>query len=232
MRPHSARRDRAPARRRRPHRGARSGAHQSSGGCRPGRCADPGGQGHSERSPQSLAALCDERPWWPCANGVEQVEQVQPHCPSSAVVPAIVWCSAETQPQGWVRLRGEAALVVPTGPAAEQFAGLLRGAKPRWTATPTSPRRPGANYWSTRWRDLWCCPDGGRQCSAATTSRHCRAAMSPNAWRWRALRVPDSMTTSSTKWSASSGRPRRTWAPRCWPTGQPTGHWNGICAMG
>lgn len=76
-----------------------------------------------------LTRLCDERTVVAVLqNGVEQVEQVQPHCPSSAVVPAIVWCSAETQPQGSVRLRGEAALVVPTGPAAEQFAGLLRGA--------------------------------------------------------------------------------------------------------
>lgn len=76
-----------------------------------------------------LTRLCDERTVVAVLqNGVEQVEQVQPHCPSSAVVPAIVWCSAETQPQGWVRLRGEAALVVPTGPAAEQFAGLLLSA--------------------------------------------------------------------------------------------------------
>ncbi|QUR67193.1 oxidoreductase [Mycobacterium spongiae] len=61
-------------------------------------------------------------------NGVEQVEHVQPLCPSATVVPAIVWYSAETQPQGWVRLRGPAALVVPTGPAAEKFAQLLRDA--------------------------------------------------------------------------------------------------------
>jgi 2-dehydropantoate 2-reductase len=61
-------------------------------------------------------------------NGVEQVEQVQPHCPSSAVVPGIVWYGAETQPQGWVRLRSEAALVLPTGPAAETVVELLRGA--------------------------------------------------------------------------------------------------------
>jgi 2-dehydropantoate 2-reductase len=61
-------------------------------------------------------------------NGVEQVEHVQPHCPSSTVVPGIVWYSAETQPQGWVRLRGQASLVLPTGPAAETIAELLRGA--------------------------------------------------------------------------------------------------------
>ncbi|MGO9927219.1 MAG: oxidoreductase [Mycobacterium sp.] len=61
-------------------------------------------------------------------NGVEQVEQVQPHCPSSPVVPGIVWYGAETQPEGWVRLRSEAALVLPSGPSAETVAELLRGA--------------------------------------------------------------------------------------------------------
>lgn len=58
----------------------------------------------------------------------EQVEQVQPHCPLSTVVPGIVWYSAESQRQGWVRLRGQASLVLPTGPAAETIAELLRGA--------------------------------------------------------------------------------------------------------
>ncbi|OBA79553.1 2-dehydropantoate 2-reductase [Mycobacterium sp. 1164966.3] len=61
-------------------------------------------------------------------NGVEQVEQVQPHCPSSPVVPGIVWYAAETQPEGWVRLRGEARLVLPSGPMAAELAELLRGA--------------------------------------------------------------------------------------------------------
>ncbi|WP_208611953.1 oxidoreductase [Mycobacterium paraffinicum] len=61
-------------------------------------------------------------------NGVEQVEQVKPHCPSSRVLPGIVWYSAETQPEGWVRLRTEAALVLPSGPAAQTIAELLRGA--------------------------------------------------------------------------------------------------------
>ncbi|WP_197504746.1 oxidoreductase [Mycobacterium sp. 852002-51163_SCH5372311] len=61
-------------------------------------------------------------------NGVEQVEQVQPHCPSSPVVPGIVWYAAETQPDGWVRLRGEARLVLPSGPMAQELAELLRGA--------------------------------------------------------------------------------------------------------
>jgi 2-dehydropantoate 2-reductase len=61
-------------------------------------------------------------------NGVEQVEQVQPHCPSSTVIAGIVWFSAETQPDGWVRLRTEARLSLPAGPAASTFAELWRGA--------------------------------------------------------------------------------------------------------
>jgi 2-dehydropantoate 2-reductase len=76
-----------------------------------------------------LARLCAERTIVAVLqNGIEQVEQVQPLCPSSAVVPGIVWYSAETQPQGWVRLRGQARLVIPTGQAAETLADLLRGA--------------------------------------------------------------------------------------------------------
>jgi 2-dehydropantoate 2-reductase len=61
-------------------------------------------------------------------NGVEQVEQVQPLCSSSTVIPGIVWFSAETQPEGWVRLRGEARLALPTGPAATTFAEMWRAA--------------------------------------------------------------------------------------------------------
>lgn len=84
---------------------------------------------HNDEARGWLAGLCDERTVVAVLqNGVEQVEQVQPLCPSSAVVPGIVWFSAETQPQGWVRLRGEARLVLPTGPAAGAVAGLLRGA--------------------------------------------------------------------------------------------------------
>ena len=76
-----------------------------------------------------LARLCDAHTIVVVLqNGVEQVEQVSPHCPSSRVIPGIVWYAAETQPEGWVRLRGEAALVLPSGPEAETVAGLLRGA--------------------------------------------------------------------------------------------------------
>ncbi|WP_390633596.1 oxidoreductase [Mycobacterium simulans] len=76
-----------------------------------------------------LARLCDEHTVVAVLqNGVEQVEQIRPHCPSSAIVPASVWFAAETQPEGWVRLRGEPALILPAGAAAETIAELLRGA--------------------------------------------------------------------------------------------------------
>lgn len=76
-----------------------------------------------------LARLCDAHTdVVVLQNGVEQVEQVQPHCPRSTVLPGIVWYSAQSQPGGWVRLRSEAALVLPSGPSGETVAGLLRGA--------------------------------------------------------------------------------------------------------
>jgi 2-dehydropantoate 2-reductase len=76
-----------------------------------------------------LNRLCDEHTIVAVLqNGVEQVEQVRSHCPSSVVLPGIVWYSAETRPEGWVRLRGEASLVLPGGPAAQTVATLLRGA--------------------------------------------------------------------------------------------------------
>jgi 2-dehydropantoate 2-reductase len=94
-----------------------------------------------------LARLCDEHTIVAVLqNGVEQVEQVQPHCPSSAVVPGIVWYGAETQPEGWVRLRTEAALVLPTGPAAQTVAELLRGAGCRVDCDP--------DFTTAAWRKL------------------------------------------------------------------------------
>jgi 2-dehydropantoate 2-reductase len=76
-----------------------------------------------------LARLCDESTIVVVLqNGVEQVEQVQPLCASSTVLPGIVWFSAETQPDGWVRLRTAARLTLPTGPAASSFADLWRAA--------------------------------------------------------------------------------------------------------
>jgi 2-dehydropantoate 2-reductase len=94
-----------------------------------------------------LARLCDEHTIvLVLQNGVEQVEQVKPHCPSSPVIPGIVWYAAETQPQGWVRLRTEAALVLPTGPAAMTVAELLRGAGCRVDTDP--------DFITAAWRKL------------------------------------------------------------------------------
>jgi 2-dehydropantoate 2-reductase len=74
-----------------------------------------------------LTRLCDENTVV-CAlqNGVEQVERVGRYCPSSTVVPAAVWLSAEPQPEGWVRLRSPGRLVLPDDPAARGLAETLR----------------------------------------------------------------------------------------------------------
>jgi 2-dehydropantoate 2-reductase len=75
-----------------------------------------------------LARLCDERTAV-CAlqNGVEQVERVGRYCPESTVVPCVVWFSAETQPEGWVRLRTPVRLVLPEVPVATRLTEALRG---------------------------------------------------------------------------------------------------------
>jgi 2-dehydropantoate 2-reductase len=94
-----------------------------------------------------LARLCEEHTIVAVLqNGVEQVEQVKPHCPESPVIPGIVWYGAETQPEGWVRLRTEAALVLPSGPAAETVAELLRGAGCRVDCDP--------DFITAAWRKL------------------------------------------------------------------------------
>jgi 2-dehydropantoate 2-reductase len=58
-------------------------------------------------------------------NGVEQVERVGRYCPAGTVVPAAIWISAETMPQGWVRLRNPLRLVLPDTPAAHAVARLF-----------------------------------------------------------------------------------------------------------
>lgn len=75
-----------------------------------------------------LDRLCDERTVV-CAlqNGVEQVERVGRYCPNSTVVPCVVWFSAETQPDGWVRLRTPVRLVLPDTAEAAILADALRG---------------------------------------------------------------------------------------------------------
>jgi 2-dehydropantoate 2-reductase len=83
----------------------------------------------NEQAGAWLARLCDEGTVV-CAlqNGVEQVERVGRFCPSSTVVPAAIWLSAEIQPEGWVRARNEPRLVLPDIEAAATLAQLLRGA--------------------------------------------------------------------------------------------------------
>jgi 2-dehydropantoate 2-reductase len=72
-----------------------------------------------------LAVLCEQNTTV-CVlqNGVEQLDLVQPLCPSSTVVPAIVWFGAETQADGWVRLRGEPRVTLPA--SAVMVADVLR----------------------------------------------------------------------------------------------------------
>ena len=73
-----------------------------------------------------LARLCDGGTIV-CAlqNGVEQVERVGRHCPDSTVVPAAVWVSAEPTPDGAVRLRTSARLVLPDIEPARTLADLF-----------------------------------------------------------------------------------------------------------
>lgn len=75
-----------------------------------------------------LDRLCDENTLV-CVmqNGVEQVERVGSHCPSSTVVPCAVWFSAQTQPEGWVRLRTPVRLTLPDDAAARRLAEVLGG---------------------------------------------------------------------------------------------------------
>jgi 2-dehydropantoate 2-reductase len=83
----------------------------------------------NEQAGAWLAKLCDDHTVV-CAlqNGVEQVQRVGRFCPSSTVVPAAIWISAEPDPQGWIRLRTGVRLVLPEGDAAERLAGLFRDA--------------------------------------------------------------------------------------------------------
>ncbi len=83
----------------------------------------------NEQAGAWLARLCGENTVV-CAlqNGVEQVERVGRFCPSSTVVPAAIWISAEVQPEGWVRVRTGVRLVLPDSEGAATLAELLRGA--------------------------------------------------------------------------------------------------------
>jgi 2-dehydropantoate 2-reductase len=101
----------------------------------------------NEQAAAWLARLCDENTVV-CAlqNGVEQVQRVGRFCPTSTVVPAAVWFSSETQPEGWVRLRSPVRLVLSDTPEAGRLAELLRG--PR-VSIDTDP-----DFVSAAWRKL------------------------------------------------------------------------------
>ncbi|KUI31320.1 2-dehydropantoate 2-reductase [Mycobacterium sp. IS-1742] len=80
----------------------------------------------NEASAPWLDRLCGEHTVV-CAlqNGVEQTERVGRFCPGARVVPAAVWMSAETDEQGFVRLRTDARLVLPATGAAQRLADTL-----------------------------------------------------------------------------------------------------------
>lgn len=101
----------------------------------------------NEASAPWLRRLCDAHTVV-CAlqNGVEQVERVGRFCPGATVVPAAVWVSAETDPQGFVRIRTDARLVVPDTDAARLLADVL--------ATPHLTVDCDPDFISAAWRKL------------------------------------------------------------------------------
>lgn len=94
-----------------------------------------------------LAKLCDENTLV-CAlqNGVEQVERVGAHCPGATVVPAAIWISAEPDPQGHIRQRTPARLVLPDTDAARRLAAVFDGSAIRIELDP--------DFLSAAWRKL------------------------------------------------------------------------------
>jgi 2-dehydropantoate 2-reductase len=110
-----------------------------------------------------LDRLCDENTVV-CAlqNGVEQVERVGPLCPSSTVVPCVLWLSAQTTPEGWVRLRTSVRLVLPDEPAGRVLAEGLRG--PRLSV------EVDADFATAAWRKLLLNAVGGIMVLTGRTS--------------------------------------------------------------
>ncbi|MBO9578772.1 MAG: oxidoreductase [Microbacteriaceae bacterium] len=63
-------------------------------------------------------------------NGVEQETMVAPHLPEGAgAVPSVVWFPAQAQPDGSVRLLGEARLTLPDTDASRAVLEALRGTR-------------------------------------------------------------------------------------------------------
>lgn len=79
-------------------------------------------------------------------NGVEQQATIAPLLSEGAIVPAVVWFPAETQPDGSVLLRGDARLTLPDSPAASVAALALEDT---WCDVELSP-----DFASIAWRKL------------------------------------------------------------------------------
>jgi 2-dehydropantoate 2-reductase len=62
-------------------------------------------------------------------NGVEQATAVEPHAPGARVLPAVVWIPAEAQPDGTVRLLGDARLTLPDTPAGQEVRAAFAGTR-------------------------------------------------------------------------------------------------------
>jgi 2-dehydropantoate 2-reductase len=109
------------------------------------------------------------------------------------VVPAIVWFPAETQPAGWVRLRGEPRLTLPA--SAGLVADILADAGCKVTVAP--------DFTTAAWHKLVVNAVAGlmvltgrrsgmfRRDDIAELAKH----TVPSAWPWRVPREPISPTT-------------------------------------
>nr|WP_255524423.1 oxidoreductase [Clavibacter sp. VKM Ac-2873] len=79
-------------------------------------------------------------------NGIEQVEDVAPHVPGCAVVPAVVWFPAEALADGSVLLRGTPRLTLPDVPASRVAVDALAGGRCRVELA--------ADFTTAAWRKL------------------------------------------------------------------------------
>jgi len=77
-----------------------------------------------------LSALCGNRTVV-CVlqNGVEQKTLFAPYVPASAVLPSVVWCPAQREPDASVWLRGKARLTLPDTPESSVVVSALRGTR-------------------------------------------------------------------------------------------------------
>ncbi len=79
-------------------------------------------------------------------NGVEQQAALAPLLAAAQIVPAVVWFPAEAQPDGSVRLRGDARLTLPDSPSSERVRAALQDT---WCDVDLA-----ADFTSVAWRKL------------------------------------------------------------------------------